>query len=48
MIDKVPHMYLGLAMTGQFLQTFKEYPPSQRPDSWSIDRLTEEMMNDLD
>jgi arylsulfatase len=48
MIDKVPHMYLGLAMTGQFLQTFKEYPPSQRPDSWSIDRLTEEMMKDVD
>jgi arylsulfatase len=48
MIDKVPHMYLGLATTGQFLQTFKEYPPSQRPDSWSIDRLTEEMMKDLD
>ncbi len=26
---------------GKFLQTFKDYPPSQKPDSWSIDKLTE-------
>ena len=48
MIDKAPQMYLGLATTGQFLQTFKEYPPTQTPDSWSIDKLTDAMLKDLD
>lgn len=41
MIDKAAQGYLGTAVTAQFLSTFKEYPPSQRPDSWSIDKLTE-------
>ena len=44
MIDKAPQGYLGLATTAQFLQSFKAYPPSQRPDSWSIDRLTEALL----
>jgi arylsulfatase A-like enzyme len=48
MIDKPPQGYLGLATTAQFLETFKKYPPSQRPDSWSIDKLTEELFEDLD
>jgi len=48
MIDKVPQFYLGAASTQRFLQTFKEYPPSQKPDSWSIDKITEAMMKDLD
>lgn len=41
MIDKVPQGYVGTATTAQFLSTFKDYPPSQRPDSWSIDKLTD-------
>ena len=48
MIDKPPQGYLGLATTGQFLETFKDYPPSQRPDSWSIDKLTEEMFKSFE
>ena len=44
MIDKAPQGYLGLAATAQFLQSFQAYPPSQRPDSWSIDRLTEALL----
>ena len=40
MIDKAPQLYLGLATTAQFLQTFEEYPPSQTPDSWSVEKLT--------
>jgi len=44
MLDKAPHVYLGLATTAQFLQTFNEYPPSQRPDSWSVDKLTERFL----
>jgi arylsulfatase len=36
MINKAPHIYLGLATTAQFLQTFEQYPPSQKPGSWSV------------
>ncbi len=41
MISKAPWVYMGLAQTATFLQTFAEFPPSQKPDSWSIDKLTE-------
>jgi arylsulfatase A-like enzyme len=44
MIDKAPQGYLALSKTAEFLATFKQYPPSQKPDSWSIDRLTERML----
>ena len=43
-IDKAPHGYLGLATTASFLQTFREYPPSQRPDSWSVEKLTDKLL----
>jgi len=33
----------GPAITGQFLATFKEFPPSQRPSSFSIDQIVEKM-----
>jgi len=41
MINKAAQVYLGAAATAVYLQTFSEYPPSQRPDSWSIESLTE-------
>ena len=44
MIDKAPQIYMGLAQTGMFLQTFVEYPPSQKPDSWSVEKLTEHFL----
>lgn len=44
MIDKAPQGYLGVAETAKFLQTFKEYPPSQKPDSWSVDKLTHSIL----
>ena len=44
MIDKAPQGYLGLATTAQFLGTFQQYPPSQKPDSWSIDKLTDALL----
>jgi arylsulfatase len=44
MVDKAPQGYLGIAKTAEFLQTFKAYPPSQEPDSWSIDRVTEQIL----
>ena len=46
MIDKAPQGYLGLATTAAFLQTFREYPPSQKSDSWSIDELTDQMFKE--
>jgi arylsulfatase len=45
MIDKAPQLYLGLATTAQFLQTFAEFPPSQTPDSWSVEKLTKAYMD---
>jgi arylsulfatase len=30
-------------VVGKFLETFKEYPPSQRPSSFSIDQVVEKM-----
>jgi arylsulfatase len=44
-IDKAPQAYLGSAATSMYLQTFAKYPPSQKPDSWSIDKLTERYLN---
>ena len=45
MIDKAYWTYAGAAATGEFLMTFGEYPPSQRPDSWSIDKLTDAFLS---
>lgn len=41
-------IYGALAEVGVFLQTFKEYPPSQRPSSFSIDQMVEQMQRNLD
>jgi arylsulfatase len=30
-------------IVGEFLATFKEFPPSQRPSSFSIDQIVEKM-----
>jgi hypothetical protein len=35
-------------VVGQFLATFKEYPPSQRPSSFSIDQLMEKVQRSFD
>ncbi|MDH4040470.1 MAG: arylsulfatase [Gammaproteobacteria bacterium] len=45
MISKAAQGYRGVGVMAQFLSTFKEYPPSQTPDSWSIDKLTERYLN---
>lgn len=36
------------AVAGQFLATFKEYPPSQRAASFSIDQMVEKMQQSFD
>ncbi|MDS9469338.1 arylsulfatase [Paracoccus sp. MBLB3053] len=44
------HAYLvgpASAEVGKFLATFTEFPPAQRPDSFSIDQVQEDLMNSL-
>jgi arylsulfatase A-like enzyme len=36
------------AVVGKFLATFKDYPPSQRPSSFSIDQLVEKMQKNFE
>ena len=36
-------MAVGPAVVSKFLATFKEYPPSQRPSSFTIDQIVEKM-----
>ncbi|MBL0371527.1 arylsulfatase [Rhizobium sp. KVB221] len=38
----------GVFKVAPFLQTFKEYPPSQRPASFSVDQMVEALMKSLD
>jgi arylsulfatase A-like enzyme len=47
-IDKAAQMYMGSAAMTRFLMTFEKYPPSQRPDSWSIDKMTERYLGNLE
>ncbi|MBN8965881.1 MAG: arylsulfatase, partial [Rhizobiales bacterium] len=35
-------------LIAQFLATFKEYPPSQRPSSFSIDQIVENMQRSME
>ncbi len=46
-IDKAAQGYVASAVTTQYLKTFKAYPPSQRPDSWSIDKLTDAYLSEI-
>jgi len=36
------------AVVGKFLASFKDYPPSQRAQSFSIDQLVEKMQRNLE
>jgi arylsulfatase len=45
-VDKAAQMYRGGAVMTQFLMTFSEYPPSQKPDSWSIDKMTDRFLSE--
>ena len=45
------HIFLlsaAQAEAGEFLATFEEFPPAQRPDSFSIDQLQEELNRSLE
>lgn len=38
-------LYGALSESQKFLMTFKDFPPRQRPDSFSIDQIAEKLMN---
>ncbi len=42
-VEHLPYLYLGAATTAQWLQTFKAFPPRQKPGSFSIDQVVEKM-----
>ncbi|MCE4223337.1 arylsulfatase [Methylobacterium sp. C25] len=46
-LSNVGLLYGALAEVGVFLQTFKDYPPSQRPSSFSIDQMVEQLQRNL-
>ena len=43
MSDGAAAMLAAPAVVGKFLESFKDYPPSQRPSSFSIDQLMEKV-----
>jgi arylsulfatase len=46
---EIDHVFLILAasaLVGEFLATFKDFPPRQRPASFTIDQILEKMTND--
>jgi arylsulfatase len=48
MSDAAGVLVAGPAIVGQFLATFKDFPPSQRPSSFSIDQLQEKMQRSFE
>jgi arylsulfatase len=36
------------SVVGEFLASFKDYPPSQRPSSFSIDQIVEKMQRSFE
>jgi arylsulfatase len=47
MISNVGIIYGALAGASQFLETFKDFPPSQRAASFTIDQVVEKMRHHL-
>jgi hypothetical protein len=47
----ISHAFLVVAVqaeVGKFLATFKEFPPRQRPASFSVDQIVEKMQQSLE
>jgi len=43
----VDHMFVflpAISEVGKFLQTFKEFPPRQRPDVWNLEEVMKKFM----
>jgi arylsulfatase A-like enzyme len=48
MSDGAGVIIAGPAVVGRFLTTFKDFPPSQRPSSFSIDQIQEKMQKSFE
>ena len=48
LIDHAYIQYGAVAEIAQYLETYKEYPPSQRPASFSVEGLVEDMHRTVD
>jgi arylsulfatase A-like enzyme len=48
MLSNAGVMYGGLALANQFLDTFKDFPPSQRAASFTIDQAVENMRRSIE
>jgi arylsulfatase A-like enzyme len=46
-IDHAYIMYGAQALTGEFLETFKQFPPAQRPGSFSINQAMEKLRQQI-
>jgi len=44
-IDRIYLLLPAQALVGQWLSTFKEYPPRQRPGSFSLDQVMDQLMS---
>jgi arylsulfatase len=42
-LDHIPAIYLAKALTMQQMQTFKEFPPRQKPGSFNLDNIMDKM-----
>jgi arylsulfatase len=47
LIDHAYIAYGAQALTAQFLETFKEFPPAQRPGSFTIDQAMEKLRQQI-
>jgi hypothetical protein len=47
MIEQGYILFAGTTIAAQFLETFKEFPPSQRAASFTIDQAMEKMKQNL-
>ena len=43
-VEHVPYQYLAQAVVHEWLESFKEFPPRQKPASFSIDQILEKLM----
>jgi arylsulfatase len=45
MMDRIFFLVPAQEYVGNFLKTFQEFPPRQKPASFSIDQVMEKMLN---
>jgi len=46
-LAKSPVFLVAQATVGKFIETFKDFPPSQRPSTFTIDQAMEKLKQNL-